>query len=272
MHCLSCSVSPTSRTKRFFTIGCLVVQRASRMFRPGLGEGAGEVLEQAGAIPGVDLELHPVGGLVVAVPAHLGEPLRRLLQRGDVAAVRAVDRDPPPERDVADDLVARNRAAALGEAHHDVVDALDLDPEAGRLLGPAARVVGSLDQPLGRLLLDGLAPLQTLHHLVGDDLGRDLRLAEGDVEVVRLAEAHLADHVDQQRRSGELLVGQALLLERLRELVAALVLGVLAPLAREPGTDLVARAAGANQLQPVARGTTALLGGEHLDDVPALSW
>src|SRR5215211_5920766 len=34
MHCLSCFVSPTSTTKRFLTIGCLVVQEASRMFIP----------------------------------------------------------------------------------------------------------------------------------------------------------------------------------------------------------------------------------------------
>ena len=36
---------------------------------PGLREGAREVLEQAGAVVGVDLELDPVGGLVVARPS-----------------------------------------------------------------------------------------------------------------------------------------------------------------------------------------------------------
>ena len=51
------------------------------MLTPGLGEGPREVLEQAGAVPGVDLELDPVGGRVVALPGDVGEPLRRLPQR-----------------------------------------------------------------------------------------------------------------------------------------------------------------------------------------------
>src|SRR5207247_9555583 len=33
-HCLSCWVPPSSTTKRFLTIGCLVVQVASRMLMP----------------------------------------------------------------------------------------------------------------------------------------------------------------------------------------------------------------------------------------------
>src|SRR4051794_41242211 len=81
-----------------------------------------------------------------------------------------MDRDPAAERDVPDDLVARHRAAALGEPDRDVLDALHLDAEAGGLAGPPPCVVGPLDQALGRLLLDGLAALQALHHLVGDDL------------------------------------------------------------------------------------------------------
>jgi hypothetical protein len=49
-------------------------------------------------------------------------------------------------------------------------------------------------------VLDGrLALLEALHHLVGDDLGRDLRLPERDVEVLALVEAHLADDVGEQR-------------------------------------------------------------------------
>src|SRR5204862_6308843 len=74
--------------------------------RPGLGEGAGQVLEEARAVVGVDLELDPVGGDVVAVPGDLGEALGGLAQGLDVAAVLAVDGDPAPERDVADDVVA----------------------------------------------------------------------------------------------------------------------------------------------------------------------
>ena len=138
--------------------------------------------------------------------------------------------DPAPERHVADDLVTGNRPATLREPHGDVVDALDLDPVAGRLASALLGVIGSPDQTLGGLLLHRLAALQPLKHLVGDDLGGDLRLAKGDVEVLGLAEAHLADHVDEQRRPGDLRIGQAALLERLGELLATFVLGVLAAL------------------------------------------
>ena len=40
---------------------------------PRLAEGPREVLEEANAVPGVDLDLHAVGGPVVAVPADRGE-------------------------------------------------------------------------------------------------------------------------------------------------------------------------------------------------------
>ncbi len=141
-----------------------------------------------------------------------------LHQRLDVLAVLAMDRDPAPERDVADDLVAGHRAAALGEPHHDVVDALDLDPVVGRLLGAALALVAALEharQPgLGLVSGDRLARLEALHDLVGDRLRRDLALAERDVEVVGLAEAHLADDVGEQRRAGDLLRRQAALAQR----------------------------------------------------------
>ena len=117
------------------------------------------------------------------------------------------------------------------------------------------------------VLLDGLAPLEPLHHLVGDGLGRDLALAEGDVEVGRFAVAHLADHVRQQRRDRDLLHRQAALAQRLLERLAAALLRVLAPFLFEEGADLVAGAAGAHQVQPVARRPALLLGGQDFDDV-----
>jgi tetratricopeptide (TPR) repeat protein len=72
-----------------------------------------------------------------------------------------VDRDALAERDVADDRVAGHRPAALGEAQHDVVDAVDLDAVgargAGRLAARAA-VADELLDGVG-LLLGGLALL-----------------------------------------------------------------------------------------------------------------
>ena len=68
----------------------------------------------------------------------------------------------------------------------------------------------------------------------------------------------------------DLLRRQALLLEVLLEQLAAGVLGVLARLGLEPLLDLVARARGLDQRQPVARRAALALGGEHLDDVAGL--
>src|SRR3954466_2767290 len=67
----------------------------------GLRERAREVLEQAVAVPGVDLELHLERLLVLALPVDADEALGVLAQRGGVRAVVAVDRDAAPERDVA---------------------------------------------------------------------------------------------------------------------------------------------------------------------------
>ena len=73
---LSDCVSPTSTTNRFFTIGCADRAAGLEDVDPGLGEGSREVLEQAGSIPAVDLQLDPERGLVVSLPGDLGEPLR----------------------------------------------------------------------------------------------------------------------------------------------------------------------------------------------------
>src|SRR3954470_23156743 len=94
-----------------------------------LGEGSREVLEQAVAVPRVDLDLDLEAGLVVAVPGDGHEALRVLAQGGHVRAVVAVDRDAAAEADVANDRVAADGTAALGEAQWDVGDALDADAE-----------------------------------------------------------------------------------------------------------------------------------------------
>src|SRR5919108_2937108 len=133
----------------------------------GLGERPGEVLEEAVAVPGVDLQLDLERLLVLALPMDAHEALGILAQRGGVRAVVAVDRDAAPERHVADDRVAGHRAAALGQAQHHVVDALDADSvgaaRPGRLAALAARRDERLD---AALLLRGLALLEPLQDLV----------------------------------------------------------------------------------------------------------
>src|SRR5215212_7170652 len=78
---------------------------------PRLGERPREVLEQAVAVPRVDLQLDLERGRVVALPVDAHEALGVLAQSGGVRTVVAVDRDAAPERHVADDRIAGHRAA-----------------------------------------------------------------------------------------------------------------------------------------------------------------
>src|SRR3954447_21009401 len=159
--------------------GHRVLDEAARLddVDPRLRERAAQVLQQPVAIPRVDLDLDLEPGLVLAVPRDRDEALRVLAQGDDVRAIVAVDRDPAAEADVADDLVARDRAAALGQAQRHVGHALDLDAELGRgAVGPAQRrrlaLVGQ-HVLAGRRLLDArLALLEALQDLVDDDLRR----------------------------------------------------------------------------------------------------
>src|SRR3954454_4563322 len=132
-----------------------------------LGEGPREVLEQAVAVPRVDVELDLERGLAVGLPRHGGEPVGVLAQRDRVRAVLAMDGDAAAERDVADDRVAGHRAAALGQAQHHVVDALHADAVrpagAGGLAALAARRDERLDGLL--LVLGRLALLEALQDL-----------------------------------------------------------------------------------------------------------
>src|SRR4051794_12881348 len=240
-----------------------------------LGERAREVLEQARPVVAVDLQLDAERLRPLTVPAHLREALGVLHERLRVRAVLAVDRDALAQRDVPDDRVARHRAAALGEPQHhvDAGVAVDLDAVCRGLRG-RLRLLPLL---VGDELLDGaarldcgLALLQPLHQLVDDDRGGDLRLAERDVEVLALLEAHLSDHVGEQRRAGHLLRRQARALHVLVQDLAAGALRVLAALALEPGADLRLRARRLRERQPVARWPALLLRGQHLADVARL--
>src|SRR4051812_49743863 len=145
---------------------------------PGLREGAREVLEQAGAVVGVDLQLDPIGGLVLAVPADVDEPFRRPLQRLHVLAIAAVDGDAAAEGYVTRYIVTGNGAAALGQSHGDVGGPLDADPVVGGVLGPPRLVLAvAAGEPERVGVLNGVPSLQPLHQLVGDSLGRDFALA-----------------------------------------------------------------------------------------------
>ena len=112
--------------------------------------------------------------------------------------------------------------------------------------------------------------LEPLHDLVDDDLGRDLGPAQGDVEVLALAEAHLANDVGEQRGADDPLGGEALLAQVLLQQLAPGVFGVLARLGLEPLLDLVAGARRLHRREPVARGAALALGREDLHPVAGL--
>ena len=223
--------------------------------RAVLGERAGDVLEQARPVPGVDRDLDAEALRRAAVPLDLREPLRVALQRLDVRAVVAVDRDALAERDVADDLVARAPACSTSRAGRarrrrraTMMPKLSLGDGVARL------------RRLERdgLFLGDLLGLQALDHLV-DDLRRlELPRAEREVEVLGLLEAR--SRGSPARAAAEpasFRYGQVLLLQRLLERLAALLLGLLARLAREPLADLVPRARRLRERQPVARRAAA---------------
>src|SRR5262249_56272715 len=94
--------------------------------------------------------------------------------------------------------------------------------------------------------------------------------AEREVEVLGLLEARVADHLREHGRAAELGEREVLLLQRLLERLAALLLGVLARLAREPLPDLAPRPRRLGERHPVARRPAPLLRGQDLDEVAVL--
>src|SRR5439155_16207226 len=234
--------------------------------RAVLGERPGNVLEQARAVPGVDGDLDAEALAAASLPLDRREPFRVAAQRAHVRAVAAVDRDPLAERDVADDVVAGNGCAALGEPDEDVLDSDHVDAVAVA----AGRVAGAWLLERDRLLGD-LADLELLQDLV-DDLRRgQLPRAERDVEVLGLLVAGLPDHPCEDGGAGELLVGEVLRLERVLERLAALRLEILLLLTGEELPDLVAGARRGDEREPVTRGAAGGgLAGENLDAVAAV--
>src|SRR5260370_21529553 len=86
-----------------------------------LGDDAGDVTEQPGAIPGLDLDGHRVELPGAALPLHLDHP-RRVDGVDDVDAARAVDADPLATGDVAANRFAGQGFAALGDDGEHVAD------------------------------------------------------------------------------------------------------------------------------------------------------
>ena len=185
-------------------------------------------------------------------------------EAGGVGAVGAVHRDAAAAGDEAHDLVAGHRRAAPREPHHHVVEPLDVHA-GGAPLGAsgALRRAGGGD---GQLLLAAA-------QLLSAAAARPPWPTRGSRRWRRTAprgrrSACAARDVVQRRRRRQLLDRQALLAQRLGQLVAAGVDGVDPALTREPLADLGPRLRRVHELQPVAARARALdLAGEDLDGV-----
>ena len=117
-------------------------------------EHLGDVAQELRAVERLDLDRHHERGRLVVVPLDLDEPLGVVDEAGGVGAVGAVHRDPAATGDEAHDLVARHRGAAPREAHHHVVEPLDVHAGGARARERRARsggravVIGSCSSPL----------------------------------------------------------------------------------------------------------------------------
>src|SRR5437879_752628 len=170
-------------------------------------------------------------------------------------AVARVDGEATAAGDEADDLVAGQRVAALGEAHEEVVDTADphalvrLRPRARR----RARALYGVERGAGGQLVQQLV-----------DGG--LAVADGGQQVVGRRVAEVGGRARHLLAGQERRRVQPVLLRLALEQLAAELDGARALLDLEPLVDLGARARGLDELEPIA--ARVLVGrGHDLDDV-----
>src|SRR5919202_261442 len=105
-----------------------------------VGDGARDVMQQPASIERLDLDRYDEGALLALVPPNVDHP--SLLPRGQnlrVGAILAVNRHSPAASKEADDGVAGDGGTAPGQAHEQVVEALDDDALAASLAWAAPR-------------------------------------------------------------------------------------------------------------------------------------
>src|SRR5699024_5359647 len=129
--------------------------------------------------------------------------------------------------DEADDLVTRDRGAALGELGPDVFDALDDDPGVARAhrAGQPTRA-----RRLREVFLRTGLTAHRVHETLDDRLRRVLALADRGVEGRDVAVAHLVGEPEQRLVRGHALDRKVLLAHRLRDRVLAVLDRLLAAL------------------------------------------
>ena len=117
-----------------------------------VGQDAGDIRKQAGAVERLDLDRNQEDE--ASDGAHSTSIIRSgsVAQVREVQAVGAMHGDAGSAGDEAQDLVARYRGAALGQAHPDVGCALDPTPESLAAPGLRRGDFGGMDD-LGQVLL-----------------------------------------------------------------------------------------------------------------------
>src|ERR1035437_4579562 len=230
------------------------------------GEHAGELIEHAGTIVGVDHDADGKGVRGGAGPFDFDLALHVVEQALDIGAHTGMHGDAFAAGHVAHDGLAADRIAALGAVDHEVVEAPDPDDAvpigafgAGRGIGGGA--IGNGSRPgLGDLLLDD-AGSDFGEHLAGGELA----VAEGGVQVFHLAEPVLSGHA-LHVGLGHLAKLDAQAAGFLFQVFLADFDGLHALAGVDQVLDLVARARSLDEGQPVFAGLMAGLG-HDLDDV-----
>ena len=136
----------------------------------GVAKGLGDVGEQVFAVAAAGAQLHRKGGFALDIPLHLQQALGVFGDAADIGAIGAVDSDAAAAGDQADDAVAGNGGAALAEADHQILHALNADAAA-----VAAAEYTAARGLFGRDFADDLAH-------------RHVAAAQGGMEVLRCCE------------------------------------------------------------------------------------
>src|SRR5690606_27081493 len=219
-----------------------------------------ELAHQASAIVRADLHVDPVQLSVTAAPLDLHQPLR-LARRQHVGAAPQVNRDAATARDEADDVVARDRAAAAGATAEHLVGAVDAQPARDGLGRYGWRLLDHRRRR-GRRLLE-----LDRERRRGDGMRAAIAVAHRGVELLRAGVLQrLGDLLDRRVPQIE---PRELALDQLAPVIDRLFTALLA----EPLAHLVARArrpqVAEARVHPVAAGLRLFVG-EDLDAIAGL--
>src|ERR1700730_8201518 len=209
-----------------------------------LGNDRCDVAQQAGTVPGLDLDADRVELPAASVPIDLDDPLL-VGDIEDVRAARSVHRDPLTACDIAADEVARYRLAALRDLSEHTPLALDADLTGGLELW---------DQRNEWELAVAVGRLAGRHVLEQDGMRADIAVSDSGVEIIQVRESklpgELQDLLVPDRGERPLLHPPEFLVEQLLALADVF----FAPLLLEPDADLLRGARGLDKAQPVAAG------------------